>query len=95
MLASDRVDVSEICGSISGRTVDKYAKAQLRTRPADKVKVPLIEVCLATLECRLVAQHEVGDHILFVGEIVAAHQGDPKSPLVYYEGKYADIVSQT
>jgi flavin reductase (DIM6/NTAB) family NADH-FMN oxidoreductase RutF len=92
VLASDQVEVSEICGTISGRKADKYAKAGLQTRPADKVGVPLIEGCLANLECRVVAEYEVGDHTLFVGEILAAHEGERWEPLARFDSKYADIL---
>ncbi len=92
VLASDQVEVSETCGTVSGRKVDKYAKAGLKMRPADRVNVPLIEGCLANLECRVVADYEVGDHTLFVGEIVAAHQGDRWEPLARFDSKYADIL---
>ena len=92
VLASDQVEVSEICGAVSGRKADKYAKAELKTRRGEKVNVPLIEGCVANLECKVVAEYEVGDHTLFVGEIVAAHDGDRRDPLVYFERKYADIL---
>jgi flavin reductase (DIM6/NTAB) family NADH-FMN oxidoreductase RutF len=92
VLASDQAEISEICGTVSGRKVDKYARANLKTRRGEKVNVPLIEGCLANLECRVVADYEVGDHTLFVGEIVAAHDGGRRDPLVYFERKYADIV---
>ena len=92
VLASDQVEVSETCGTVSGRKANKYEKAKLRTRRADEVSVPLIEGCLANLECRVVAEHEVGDHTLFVGEIVAAHDGGRRDPLVRFDGRYADIL---
>ena len=92
VLASDQVEVSETCGTVSGREADKYAKAKLKTRSGEKVNVPLIEGCLANLECKVVAEYEVGDHTLFVGEIVAAHDGGRRDPLVYFERQYADIV---
>jgi flavin reductase (DIM6/NTAB) family NADH-FMN oxidoreductase RutF len=92
VLASDQVEVSETCGTVSGRKVDKYAKASLKTRPADQVSVPLVEGCLANLECRVVADYEVGDHNLFVGEIVAAHEGDRWEPLARFDSRYADIL---
>jgi flavin reductase (DIM6/NTAB) family NADH-FMN oxidoreductase RutF len=92
VLARDQVGVSETCGTVSGRKVDKYAEAGLKTRKADQVSVPLVEGCLANLECRVVAQYEVGDHTLFVGEIVAAHDGDKRDPLVYFDDEYGEIL---
>lgn len=92
VLASDQVAAAEICGTVSGRRADKYAKAKLQTRRGEKVNVPLIEGCLANLECKVVAEYEVGDHILFVGEIVAAHDGGRRDPLLYFEREYADLL---
>jgi flavin reductase (DIM6/NTAB) family NADH-FMN oxidoreductase RutF len=92
VLASDQAEVSETCGTISGRKGDKYAKAGLKTRKADQVGVRLVEGCLANLECRVVADYEVGDHTLFVGEIVAAHGGDRWEPLARFDDRYAEIL---
>jgi flavin reductase (DIM6/NTAB) family NADH-FMN oxidoreductase RutF len=92
VLASKQAEASETCGTISGRQADKYAEAGLETRPGDKVRMPLVEGCLANLECRVVAEYAVGDHTLFVGEIVAAHQGESWEPLVRFQSKYADIL---
>jgi flavin reductase (DIM6/NTAB) family NADH-FMN oxidoreductase RutF len=44
---------------------------------------PLIADALGWLECRVDAEHEVGDHTLFVGEIVAVEEGQPGTGLVY------------
>ena len=62
-----------LCGSVSGREHDKFREAELTPIPALKVKPPLIKECVSNLECKVVASYVCGDHILFVGEIVAAH----------------------
>jgi len=61
------------CGRVSGRSEDKFKGAKLTRLPAKKVKAPLIKECVAHLECKLSKQVKVGDHTLFVGEVVAAH----------------------
>jgi flavin reductase (DIM6/NTAB) family NADH-FMN oxidoreductase RutF len=61
-----------LCGSITGRKQDKFQKTGLTPVPAQKIKAPLIEECLAHLECQVVARYPVGDHTLFVGQVVAA-----------------------
>lgn len=38
----------------SGRDVDKFDKFRLTPRPAETVAAPLIEECLANIECRVV-----------------------------------------
>ena len=49
---------------------------------------PLLADALGWLECRVDAQHEVGDHTLFVGEVVAVEEGKPGTGLVYREHGY-------
>lgn len=57
-----------ICGSESGRAVDKFAKAGLEKEEGGHV--PLIKQCSASIECELVNEFRTGDHVLFVGKAV-------------------------
>jgi flavin reductase (DIM6/NTAB) family NADH-FMN oxidoreductase RutF len=61
------------CGNTSGRDHDKFEETGLTPIPAKKVKTPIIEECLAHLECKLHNQFETGDHTVFIGEIVEAY----------------------
>lgn len=60
------------CGRVSGRNVEKFKVSGLTPIPAKKIKAPLIKECMAHLECRVTQQLTVGDHTLFIGEVVAA-----------------------
>ena len=63
----------ELCGTLSGHNVDdKFAAAGLTPVDALEIDAPLIEECLGHLECALVEAISLGDHTLFVGEVVAA-----------------------
>jgi len=66
------LEAVEICGTYSGKDVDKFAKAGLTPVDALEVDVPLIEECLGHIECVLVDAFTTGDHTLFVGQVVAA-----------------------
>lgn len=52
---------------------------------------PLIAGALGSLECRLVGEHAVGDHTLFVGEVESVRLGASAPPLVYHDGTYRDL----
>jgi flavin reductase (DIM6/NTAB) family NADH-FMN oxidoreductase RutF len=54
---------------------------------------PLLEGCLATLECRLIAAHDSGDHTIFIGEVENLRTAEG-SPLLYYRGRYRRIASE-
>lgn len=49
---------------------------------------PLIDGALAYVECRIVGKHEVGDHAIFLGEIVAATPAQDAPPLLFFRGGF-------
>jgi flavin reductase (DIM6/NTAB) family NADH-FMN oxidoreductase RutF len=61
------------CGRKSGSGVDKFAATGLTPLPARHVHPPIIQECLAYVECRLQREVEIGDHNLLVGEVLAAY----------------------
>jgi flavin reductase (DIM6/NTAB) family NADH-FMN oxidoreductase RutF len=52
---------------------------------------PLLVGALGWLECRLAAEHEVGDHSFFVGEVESVRLGTAAPPLVHHEGGYRTL----
>lgn len=63
-------------GSVSGRTVDKLDATKLPTITARKVEAPLLEGCVAWVECGVEDAIRLGDHTLFVGRVLAASAED-------------------
>jgi flavin reductase (DIM6/NTAB) family NADH-FMN oxidoreductase RutF len=53
---------------------------------------PLIPGAIASLDCRVVAQHDAGDHVLVVGQIEAFVRGQGE-PLLYFRGGYRALAS--
>ena len=58
------------CGSVSGRQVDKLASSGLQIEEAESVNAPRLAQALGSLECRVRQTLEVGDHTLYVGEVM-------------------------
>jgi flavin reductase (DIM6/NTAB) family NADH-FMN oxidoreductase RutF len=52
---------------------------------------PLLEDALGWLECRTRAEHDAGDHTLFVGEVVTAQSGTPRPALVHVGQRYVSL----
>ncbi len=86
-----------ICGTISGREVDKFKEAKLTPEKAAKLlKAPKIKECLGAIECALIDKVPVGDHIMFLGEVVYAEAEEDffqngfwnteKAELIYHLG---------
>lgn len=53
---------------------------------------PIIDGVAAYLDCRLAAEYEVGDHMIFIGEVMALGAGSAgPSPLLYFAGNYRTL----
>jgi flavin reductase (DIM6/NTAB) family NADH-FMN oxidoreductase RutF len=60
-------------GSQSGREVDKFETCNVDRLPASKVEAPLIDGCVAWLECKVIPEpHNQKSYDLFLGEVIAA-----------------------
>ena len=66
----DLMNHAHYFGAVSGRDVGKLDLAKLPTFKATKVGAPLIEGCLAYVECGLQDAMRLGDHTLFVGRVL-------------------------
>jgi flavin reductase (DIM6/NTAB) family NADH-FMN oxidoreductase RutF len=68
------VDKVDLVGTISGRDgVDKFAEYGLTAMKSAEVVPPIIAECPVNLECKMLSVSVVGDHDLFLGEVVAMH----------------------
>ncbi|MDA8343731.1 MAG: flavin reductase family protein [Actinomycetota bacterium] len=55
---------------------------------------PVIEGCLAWVDCRLVAIHDAGDHELVIGAVLDLGVGEGE-PLLFYNAAFASIAPAT
>lgn len=93
---AEQLAAARLCGSVSGREGDKFARAGLTPQPGAVIESALVA------ECRVA--HEVehgGTHRWFVGEIVAAHLAEGYTrdqALTFWPGEYravGDVVLRT
>jgi flavin reductase (DIM6/NTAB) family NADH-FMN oxidoreductase RutF len=61
---------ADFFGLVSGRAVDKFARAKLTPVRSELVDAPYVMEFPLVLECRLVHTFELGLHTQFVGEIL-------------------------
>jgi len=67
----DLAEATYVCGTRSGRDLDKFAALKLTPLPGSVVKPPLVRECVANVECRVVGRLTTGDHTIFAGEMLA------------------------
>jgi flavin reductase (DIM6/NTAB) family NADH-FMN oxidoreductase RutF len=63
---------------------DKFVDVAHR---AGATGAPLLEGVLGTVECRIVAVHDAGDHTIYIGEVEHL-TGSGGDPLLFFRGKY-------
>ncbi|MDH5806266.1 MAG: flavin reductase family protein [Candidatus Methanomethylicaceae archaeon] len=80
-------------GTISGKFYDK--SGLFNFIKSTKLKTPIIEECMGSIECMVIRGMEVGDHSIILGKVVAVNAKDfdevwKTSPLLHLGGdKYA------
>ncbi len=88
--ASDQNVLSSIAGGSSGRHVDKIKflkEMGFKFYKGKKIGVLMVEDAAANIECKLVKEITLGDHVILVGEAVEASASE-KQPIIYSAGKY-------
>lgn len=88
ILAEHQEDVSRIFA--------KRAEPEIGTLRGQRFRLgdtgaPILEDCLAYIECRVADVMDGGDHSIFLGEVV--HEGvvSEGKPLIFYRGGYASL----
>ena len=70
----EQLDIVRLCGSISGRTEDKFVSAGLTPQKGKVIDSFLIAECPVSIECNVVHEIEFeGSHRWFIGQIQAVH----------------------
>jgi len=72
----DKVDLVGTCTGRDG--LDKFSEYGLTPIKSSVIDAPIIEECPVNLECKMLNVSEVGDHDLFLGEVVAMHVDSDK-----------------
>jgi flavin reductase (DIM6/NTAB) family NADH-FMN oxidoreductase RutF len=83
VLASDQADLSNRFASKK----DEASRFDGLAYEVGETGAPLIDGVVANLDCRLVAAHDHGDHVVYVGEVVDLRYHE-REPLLYHSGSY-------
>ena len=83
LLTSDQHELSRQFALPANR--DKFQSGQWREGVHG---VPVLESGHATIECIVDGEFRAGDHLLYLGRVVATSLGEGSSPLVYHDRQY-------
>ena len=65
-----------LCGTQSGKTIDKFKATGFTPQPSTKITSPMIAECPLNIECKTWKIVEIGSHDLFIGDVVNVHIDD-------------------
>jgi flavin reductase (DIM6/NTAB) family NADH-FMN oxidoreductase RutF len=91
LASEDQNLLCSLAGRYSGKHLDKisfFKEIGVVFYKANKIKALLIRGAAMNAECKLLRQDEMGDHIMFVGEIIEITADENIKPLIYHNGMY-------
>ena len=84
---------ADLSGRFAQTGADKFAGIAWSTKETGS---PVLEGCIAYVDCRLVREIEAGDHQIAIGEVEALGLAQPDaSPLLFYRGAYRQVSNFT
>ena len=84
VLAESQVELSR---RFASPAVDKFAEGLWTSGLGD---APVLAGCAAVFECERVSHQTAGDHVLFIGQVLAVSEA-PQTPLVFQSGHYRKL----
>ncbi len=72
-----------LCGTKSGRDVDKFKTTGFKAVHSKEVKPPAIEGVTAAYECKVIEHIKTGDHTIFIANVVSIHGNTEKINHLY------------
>ena len=92
--ANNQNVLCSLAGNGSGKEYDKIGFLKslgFGFTKAANFDLLLPEGAVIQAECKLVATHVTGDHVLFIGEAVAVRHDETAVPITYHLGKYWNL----
>jgi len=87
MLREEQRPVSDL---FAGKGTDEE-RLKVLSEESAPTGSPIFPGSLGWLDCKVWAVHDAGDHVIYIGEVVAAKRGDMGAPLLYYRGTYQGL----
>ena len=92
--AEDQNVIASVAGGSSGSDIDKVGALKelgCKFYNAKNIDVLMVEGAVLNIECKLVKKIKLGDHTMFVGEVLDATHNLSKKPLAYHMLKYFKV----
>jgi flavin reductase (DIM6/NTAB) family NADH-FMN oxidoreductase RutF len=86
-----REDQEQVSTAFARALSDKWDSVKFETW---ETGCPILIDALANFECETKSMHDGGDHVIFVGRVLALRTNEGR-PLLYYRGAYRQLIETT
>lgn len=84
VLSTADIETARHFGLKSGRKTDKFEGLRYGTKTTGS---PILDDCMAWMDCRVVSKHDAGSHTIFIGEVLDGAVKKNEDALVYDKEK--------
>jgi flavin reductase (DIM6/NTAB) family NADH-FMN oxidoreductase RutF len=83
ILGRDHVDLGPRFAKLTPGVVDPFEGLTTRR---EVTGAPILDACIAWLDCRVHSTHPTGDHTIYIGDVQAASRSNAEcDPVLYYQ----------
>ena len=90
LASTDQSTIASIAGNYTRKDTDKISALKelgFEFYKAKKIKTLMVKGASLNAECKVINEIPLGDHVMFVGEVVEA-EASAKEPVAYHKGRY-------
>ena len=94
LTSTEQSELASVSGSTSGKDIDKIKALEelgFNFYKAKKINTMMVKEAVLNAECKLIKEIDLGDHIMFVGEVIEASINKEKTPLALHKGQYGQV----
>jgi flavin reductase (DIM6/NTAB) family NADH-FMN oxidoreductase RutF len=88
ILHDDQHEVSSAFARSAKSGAQKFADVAWHVGPDG---LPLLDECLARIQCTITTRVELGDHVGYVARVDVAEAEEAGAPLAFFRGRYASL----
>lgn len=78
-------DQEDVCRTFASKGIDKFAGTKVVTGVTGS---PLLDDVVARIDCDIESVTDAGDHYIVLGRVRDLQLGDPRLPLIFFQGGY-------
>lgn len=94
LASTEQSILASVSGGSSGKEIDKIKALEelgFKFYKAKKINVLMVQDAVLNIECRLIKKIPLGDHTMFLGEILEASLNKEKTSIAYHQLKYGAV----